>query len=97
MKHINQRQPSKKLANKYIGFLLIIKIIKAYRLIYRIKLPEKYRMHNIFPIGLLEPYNGRDNVVPAIQNVRPINDIYYEFEKILGHRNYERNQQYQIR
>jgi hypothetical protein len=54
-------------------------------------------MYNAFPIGLLEPYNGRDNVVPAIQDVRPINNIYYKFEKILGHRGYKRNRQYQIR
>jgi hypothetical protein len=74
--------------------LPIIKVIKAHRLVYRIKFPEKYRMHNVFPIGLLEPYNGRDNVVPATQDVRPIDDIYYEFEKILGHRGYERNRQY---
>jgi hypothetical protein len=65
-KHINQRQPSRKLASKYIGFLLIIEVIGAYCLIYRVKLPEKYRMHNAFFIGFLEPYNGRDNVVPAI-------------------------------
>jgi hypothetical protein len=96
-KHINQRRSSRKLANKYIGFLPIIEIIKAHYLVYRVKLLEKYRMHNAFSIGLLEPYNGRDNVVPAIQNVRPINNIYYEFEKILGYRGYKRNRQYQIR
>jgi hypothetical protein len=77
--------------------LPIIKIIEAHRLVYRVKFPEKYRMHNAFFIGLLKPYNGRDNVVPIIQDVRPINDIYYEFEKILGYRGYERNRQYQIR
>jgi hypothetical protein len=54
-------------------------------------------MYNAFPIGFLKSYNGRDNVVLATQDVRPINDIYYEFEKILGYRNYERNRQYQIR
>jgi hypothetical protein len=64
--YINQRRPSKKLANKYISFLPIIKIIEAHRLVYRVKFPEKYRMYNAFSIGLLEPYNGRDNVVPAI-------------------------------
>jgi hypothetical protein len=77
--------------------LLIIKVIRAHYLIYRVKLPEKYRMHNAFPIGLLKPYNGRDNMVPTTQNVRPINDIYYEFEKILSHQDYKRNRQYQIR
>jgi hypothetical protein len=77
--------------------LPITEIIKAHRLVYRIKLPEKYRMHNAFPIGLLEPYNGRDNMVPVIQDVRPINNTYYEFKKILGYRNYKRNRQYQIR
>jgi hypothetical protein len=74
--------------------LLIIEIIKAYRLIYRVKLPEKYRMQNAFFIGLLEPYNGRDNVVPVIQDVRPINNTYYKFKKILGHQGYKRNRQY---
>jgi hypothetical protein len=66
MKHINQRRFSKKLTNKYISLLPIIEIIKAHRLVYRVKLSEKYRMHNVFPIGFLEPYNGRDNVMPAI-------------------------------
>jgi hypothetical protein len=65
--------------------LLIIKIIGAHRLVYRVKFPEKYRMHNAFSISFLKPCNGRDNMVPATQDVRPINDIYYEFEKILGH------------
>jgi hypothetical protein len=61
------------------------------------KLPEKYRMHNAFPIGLLEPYNGRDNEMLATQDVRPIDNTYYKFEKIIGYRGYERNLQYQIR
>jgi hypothetical protein len=71
--------------------LPIIEIIGAHYLVYRVKFPKKYRMHDAFPIGLLEPYNGRDNVVPVTQDVRPINNIYYKFEKILGHRGYERN------
>jgi hypothetical protein len=77
--------------------LPITEVIKAHRLAYRVKFPEKYRMYNVFPISLLEPYNGRDNVMPITQDVRPIDNTYYEFEKILGYRGYERNRQYQIR
>jgi hypothetical protein len=77
--------------------LPIIEVIKAHRLVYRVKLSEEYCMHNAFPIGLLEPYNGRDNVMPVTQDLRPINNTYYKFEKILSHRGYERNRQYQIR
>jgi hypothetical protein len=54
-------------------------------------------MHDSFPVSLLEPYKGRNGEIVATQDLQPTDEIYYEFEQILGHRGYGKNRQYKIR
>jgi hypothetical protein len=69
IKHINQQQSSKKLANKYLGSVPITKVIGNHRLAYKMKLPEEYKMHDSFSVSLLEFYKRRNGEIIATQDL----------------------------
>jgi transposase InsO family protein len=96
-KHINQRRPHRKLADKYLGPFPIIDIIGGRHMAYKVNLPERFRIHPTFPVSFLEPWVGRDGEVPVEQNVAPTEGVFYDLEEILGHRGYGKKREYLIR
>ncbi|RYP44155.1 hypothetical protein DL768_009354 [Monosporascus sp. mg162] len=96
-KNINQRRPCRKLADKYLGPFEVEEVIGHHNLAYKLKLPDRYRIYNTFPVGSLEPFHGRDGELPARQEVEPEEGNVYEVDRILDHRGYGRNRQYLIR
>lgn len=96
-KNINQRRPSRKLADKYLGPFKIEEIVGHHRMAYRLELPPRYRIHDVFHVSCLEPFVPRDGETPEEQQVDPEEDNVYEVEAILGHRGRGRNKEYLIR
>lgn len=101
-KNLNQRRPSKKLAYKYLGPYTITKVIGDHKLAYRLQLPATIRIHDIFPISLLEPYHLREgqqleDVQQELEVAPKSEEPVYEVEEIVAHRGPRRNRQYKIR
>ena len=66
---------------------------------YQLRLPEKWKIHDVFHAGLLTPY--KENMTHGPNYPRPPPDIIegepeYEVERIIAHRG-KRNHQYQIK
>lgn len=98
-KHLNQKRPSRKLADKYIGPFKITHVVGDRKMAYRLDLPQRYRIHNTFPISFLEPYNGSEQ---EAQNHRERVDLepeerHYEVEAILDHRGPPNKRHYLIK
>lgn len=86
-KNLVQRRPSKKLADRYVGPFQITKIIGEQA--YKLRLPEKWQIHPVFHVSLLEPYRRRHGEDPA-QHAEPITldsgEEEWEVEEILDKR-----------
>ena len=54
-KNLKQKRPNRKLSHKFIGPFKMLNAIGAQA--YRLALSSNYRIHNIFYIILLEPYD----------------------------------------
>jgi transposase InsO family protein len=68
-KNLKLHVPCRKLAPRFVGPFRIVD--KVGTLAYRLALPEKYaRIHNVFPISLLEPWHVRPG-----QNPLPMPDL----------------------
>jgi RNase H-like domain found in reverse transcriptase/Reverse transcriptase (RNA-dependent DNA polymerase)/Integrase zinc binding domain/Chromo (CHRromatin Organisation MOdifier) domain len=83
-KNIQTQRPSNKLDFKKVGPFEILEVIG--RVNYKLKLPEKSRLHPVFHVSLLEPAKGQ---TPDAMNteIQPINEEQeYEVEKILDQR-----------
>ena len=62
-KNLNQHRPSKKLSHKAIGPFRISELVGKQA--YRLNLPTTYRIHPVFHVSLLEPYQrGRNSDIP---------------------------------
>ena len=84
-RHINQQRPSQKLADKYLGPFRVTKRING--MAFEVNLPNNYKIHNTFPISLLEAYHRRNGEDPKEQNIEPEEEgTIYEIEKIIRHR-----------
>lgn len=78
---------NKKLSPKQIGPFAILSKIGSQA--YRIRLPPRYRIHDVFHVSLLEPWRGRHGEQPAnttLPDVLPDGDEVWEVEKILAER-----------
>jgi hypothetical protein len=97
-RNLRQMRPSSKLADKFIGPFRIIQVVGDHKLAYKLDLPKRYRIHNVFPITLLEPWKGREGAAPTQEeqvNVEP--EDHYEVEAILDHRGPPDHRQFLIR
>lgn len=96
-KNIQQRRPSNKLADKYLGPFQITRVVGDHKLAYELDLPKRYRIHNVFPISLLEPYHSRGDPAQERRDIDLDDGPRWEVEAILGHRGPKRHRQYLIR
>jgi len=98
-RNIRQRRPSSKLSDKYLGPFRITEVVGNHKLVYKLDLPSTLRIHNVFPISALEPYNSREN--PAQEQLKRQADVeadqHYEVDRILGHRGPAKHREFLIR
>ena len=97
-KHIRQLRPSVKLTDKYAGPFRIERTIGHQA--YKLELPEKWRVHPVFHVSLLEPHHRRDGVDPGAHDepdVASDGGEDWEVEAILDQRTYKRSRQYLVR
>lgn len=86
-KNRRQQRPSTKLADKYLGPFRVTEIIGHHKLAYKLDLPKAYRMHNVFPISVLEHWRRRDDAEPTPRpGLEVLEGETYEVEAILDHR-----------
>jgi hypothetical protein len=97
-KNVRQRRPSNKLADKYLGPFQITEVIGDSKMAYRLRLPTTYRIHDVFPVSLLEPFNRRKGEAPE-QLAQPEveADMHYEVEAILAHKGPKKHREFLVR
>jgi hypothetical protein len=82
LRNVKTRTPSKKLDHKYQGPFKIIKVLSPTA--YRLELPARWKIHNVFHVSLLEPYHQPslpDRLAPTPQQVlEEVGDIEPEGE-----------------
>jgi len=96
-RYIRQRRPSKKLADKYIGPFKIMEPIGTNA--YRLHLPPHLKVHNTFPVSLLEPFMGDLQEAEALQQraeIEPEQQLY-NVEAILAHQGPANRRQYLVK
>jgi len=95
--HLKLPYDTMKLAPRRYGpFMVVTKISDV---AYRLKLPDAWKIHNVFHMSLLTPYKETDRHGPNF--LEPPPDLIdgeeeWEIEKILGHRTYQKKKQYLI-
>jgi len=99
-RNIKTRRPSKKLDHKNHGPFQIEKIISP--LAVRLTLPRKWRIHNVFHVVLLEPYQTSEHRAPLdpARVLREADDIEqseeYDVEKVEASREHGRGNRKRI-
>src|SRR5205085_6646067 len=78
-KNIRTKRPTKKLAPKFYGLFNILEKIGTRS--YRLKLDQRWRIHNVFHVSLLEPYKSSSG--PQRTQIRP------QPEEIEGEKEFE--------
>ena len=73
--------PKKKMAAKFIGPFRITDAVGKQA--YRLALPTSYRIHNVFHVSLLEPWEQRAGEEPADSMQLAEEDDEWEVEKIV--------------
>jgi len=87
-RNIKTWRPSKKMDNKNHGPFQIEKIISP--LAVRLTLPRKWKIHNVFPVSLLEPYRSSEHRAPPDPSkiLREADDIEqseeYDVEEVMA-------------
>lgn len=98
-KNLRQRRPSKKLSNKFEGPLRVLEPVGKQA--YRLQLPNYYsRLHNMFYMLYLEPYNRREgNKDPDYMPMPELLDDGedYEVEEVLDRRRRKGELQYLVK
>ncbi|GAB7336849.1 hypothetical protein MBLNU13_g00019t1 [Cladosporium sp. NU13] len=87
VKNLKLRQPSRKLSAKFVGPFEIVE--KVGQQAYRLRLPPKYRIHDVFHISLLKAHYDRAGELPANAAAPDIDsdgEEAWEVEKILDER-----------
>jgi hypothetical protein len=85
---------------KNIGPYKVIEVVSP--VAYKLELPETLKIHPVFHVSLLQPYQDpsvfpdREIVIPP-PPVTIANEIEYEVEKILDHRRHRKQLQYLVK
>ena len=90
--------PSRKLAPKQEGPFKIIKVLNP--VVYKLKLPEQWRIHPMFHASLLTPFNETKEHGPNYLRLPPDlieGEEEFEIEAILAHRRKGNEWQYLIK
>jgi hypothetical protein len=85
--NLRQQRPNKKLSDRYLGPFKVTGVIGEQA--YELELPEKWTIHPVFHVSLLEPYRRRPGEDPASHPEAVLVDgdeEWYEVEEILDDR-----------
>ena len=96
-RNLQQLRPSRKIADKYLGPFQIKRVVGDHKLAYELDLPSRLRIHNVFPITALEPYNSRGDPAQEQREIAVQEDEHWEVEAILDHRGPPYNRSFLIR
>lgn len=97
-KNLSTTRPSKKLGARYLGSF---EIIADYGSAFKLQLPEKMRIHNVFHVELLERYHP--NTLPSCTLEEPPEpevvdgEHYFSIERILNDKLEGGKQKYLVR
>ena len=95
-KNIESTRSSKKLDYKYYGLFEIKELVK--KQVYRLKLPKKVKIHDVFHVFLLEPYKKtNDSNIPVPLPIVVEKKDKYKIEKILDSRIHREKLQYFVK
>jgi len=97
-KNLKFGYPTKKLAPKREGPFPILEVLSP--LVYKLKLPEQWRIHPVFHASLLTPYRENEEHGPNFTSSPPDivdNEEEYEVEAILAHRKQGRGYKFLIK
>src|SRR3954463_7567752 len=103
--HINlasqAKRPSRKLQHRFIGPYRIIQKISA--VAYKLELPSTLKIHPVFHVSVLRPYQPPDSIAhrpphtPPPDPVTIDDDLEFEVERILDHRTRYNHQEYLVK
>ncbi len=86
-KNLRQVRPSKKLADRYLGPFKITAAIGEHGQAYKLELPASYKIHPVFHVGLLEPYQRRDgDTTTTPESIDVGGEDHWVVESIIDHR-----------
>ena len=97
-KNLSTPYVSKKMAPKREGPFKIKEVLSPFT--YRLDLPDRWKIHNVFHASLLTPFTQTEAYGPAFANPPPEEvegEEEYEVEKILAHRRVGRTSKYLVR
>ena len=83
-KNLRLPVPKKKLGPKYVGPFRVIDAVGTQA--YRLALPSAYRIHNVFHVSLLEPWQHRAGEEPAEPMPLADDEGEWEVETVLDSR-----------
>ena len=96
-KNLKQKRPSRKLSHKFIGPFKVLDAVGAQA--YRLALPSNYRIHNVFHVTLLEPYDrsrhNDDGFMPPPELID--DEEQWEVEEVLARRRRQGVVQYKVK
>ncbi len=98
-KNLKLKQPSRKLSNLFIGPFVIEERIGSQA--YRLRLPPKYKIHDVFHVSLLKAYHHREGE-PEVDVAEPDliaedGEKIWEVERILDERTVNGERQYLLK
>jgi hypothetical protein len=97
-RNLHVKAPSKKLAPRRYGPFAIVEKISP--VAYRIKLPHQMKIHDVFHVDLLAPFNQTENYGEAFPQPPPDlieGEEEYEVEEIISDRTIRRKRQYLVK
>ena len=96
-KHLKLNQPSKKLADRYLGPFEVLRV-SSNGMACELKLPPTWRIYPVFHISLLEPYHHRKGATLEPPPALLVNgDEEWEVETILADRKRGKGEQFLVR
>jgi len=95
-KNIKQLRPNRKLSDKYLGPFEVELVVGDHRQAYRLKLPPHFKIHNVFHVSLLEPWEARQGNVVEPGPIQVHDQLEYEVKSIQADRDTENSREYLV-
>jgi hypothetical protein len=96
-KHLRLAQPSRKLADRYLGPLEVTRV-SSNGMAYELKLPPSFKIHPVFHVSLLEPYYHRAGATLEPPKAELVDgEEEWEVETILADRMKGKEEQFLVR
>ena len=87
--NLRLQYPSKKLTPQHLGPFKISQVLSP--IVYRLRLPPTWKVHNVFHASLLSPYKQTDTHGPSFSTLPPDlirSEEEYEVEAIVSHKGF---------